>query len=262
MRALAIAATGMDAQQKNLDVIAHNIANINTTGFKRTRAEFTDLLYQTERLKGAPSAANGATVPEGTHFGLGVRTAAVRANHIQGQVQETGNRLDVALEGQGWFRIEAAGGGIAYQRSGAFNTNGEGELVTLDGLRLADNITLPDDATDVTINATGQVLARQPGSTAPTVLGQLTLATFANDAGLIPLGNNLFAQSEASGDAIEGVAGDEGFGSMRQGYLEQSNVDAVREITQLIAAQRGYEMNSKVIQAADDMASVVSRNLR
>ncbi|MEL6747400.1 MAG: flagellar hook-basal body complex protein, partial [Pseudomonadota bacterium] len=130
------------------------------------------------------------------------------------------------------------------------------------GLRLADNITLPDDATDVTINATGQVLARQPGSTAPIVLGQLTLATFANDAGLIPLGNNLFAQSEASGDAIEGVAGDEGFGSMRQGYLEQSNVDAVREITQLIAAQRGYEMNSKVIQAADDMASVVSRNLR
>lgn len=262
MRALSIAATGMNAQQRNLDVIANNIANINTTGFKRARAEFTDLIYQTERLKGAPSTGNTAVVPEGSHFGLGVRTAAVRAIHTQGQLAATGNRFDLALSGRGWFQVEAADGTTVYQRSGAFNTNAAGEIVTLDGLRLSDGITIPGDVLDVAINASGQVLARLPGQDEPQLVGQITLATFVNDVGLTPLGDNLFARSAASGDPSTGVAGDLGFGTIRQGYLESSNVEAVKEITQLIAAQRGYEMNSKVIQAADDMASVVSRNMR
>ena len=262
MRALAIAATGMNAQAKNLDVIAHNIANINTTGFKRARAEFTDLIYQTERLKGSTASAGGAVIPEGTHFGMGVRTAAVRAVHVQGQVAATGNRLDVALAGPGWFQIEAADGSTAYQRSGAFNLDAEGRIVTLDGLQLQPAITVPRDATDLTISDTGLVSARIPGQAEPQELGQIAIATFVNDVGLTPLGSNLFAQSAASGEPQVGVPGDAGFATLRQGFLESSNVEAVKEITALIAAQRGYEMNSKVIQAADDMASVVSRNMR
>ena len=262
MRALAIAATGMQAQQKNLDVIAHNIANINTTGFKRGRVEFTDLIYDTERLNGIPNRANSANVPEGAHFGLGVRTASVRNVHLQGQVEQTGNRLDLALTGDGWFQIENAAGETVYQRSGAFNTNGAGELVTQDGLRVQPGITIPDNTTDIFINASGAVFARVGGAAEQQEIGQLSLATFANDVGLTPLGDNLFAQSDASGEPQVGTPGDPGFATIRQGYLESSNVESVKEITQMIAAQRGYEMNSKVIQAADDMASVVSRNLR
>ena len=262
MRALAIAATGMNAQAKNLDVIAHNISNINTTGFKRARAEFTDLIYATERARGTTETANGAVVPEGTHFGMGVRTAAVRAVHVQGQIAETGNRLDLALNGPGWFQIEAADGTTVYQRSGAFNTNAEGQIVTLDGLRLQPGLTVPRDATDLSISPAGLVSVRLPGRAEPQEIGQIALATFVNDVGLTPLGSNLFAQSAASGEPQTGIAGDQGYGTLRQGFLESSNVQAVKEITALIAAQRGYEMNSKVIQAADDMASVVSRNMR
>ncbi len=262
MRALSIAATGMNAQQKNLEVIAHNIANINTTGFKRARAEFSDLLYQTERASGVPSRANQNIVPEGAHVGSGVRTAAVRNVHLQGNLTSTGNNFDLALTGNGWFQIEGADGQTYYSRSGAFNTNATGQLVTLDGLQVSPNITVPADALEVVINNTGQVFARIPGQADLQDLGQLTLATFANEVGLTPLGDNLFAESAASGAANVGVPGDAGFGTVRQGYLEASNVDSVKEITELISAQRGYEMNSKVIQAADDMASVVSRNLR
>ncbi|MDD9908482.1 MAG: flagellar basal-body rod protein FlgG [Ahrensia sp.] len=262
MRALSIAATGMNAQQRNLDVIANNIANINTTGFKRARAEFTDLIYQTEQMKGTPSTSNTAIVPEGSHFGLGVQTAAVRTVNTQGGLAATGNQFDVAITGNGYLQVEAADGTTVFQRSGALNTNAEGELVTLNGLRIADGIAVPADALNVEINASGQVFAKIPGQEEPQLLGQLTLATFVNEVGLTPLGDNLFAQSAASGDPTTGVPGDPGFGTIRQGYLESSNVDAVKEITQLIAAQRGYEMNSKVIQAADDMASVVSRNMR
>ena len=262
MKALSIAATGMNAQQTNLDVIANNIANINTTGFKRARAEFSDLLYQTDRAKGVPNEANENIIPEGVHIGLGVRTAAVRNVHQQGGLASTGNPFDLALTGAGWFQIEGAGGETFYSRAGAFNTNATGEMVTVDGYRVVPGITIPENTLEVIVNESGEVFARVSGQTELQALGQLTLARFANDAGLNPLGDNLFAETEASGAAVVGVPGDPGFATVRQGYLEDSNVDPVKEITDLISAQRGYEMNSKVIQAADEMAAVVSKNIR
>lgn len=262
MKALSIAATGMSAQQTNLEVIANNIANVNTTGFKRARAEFSDLLYQVERLAGTPNRANQNIIPEGANVGLGVRTAAIRNVHIQGALTSTGNRFDMALTGQGWFQIEGAADEPVYTRAGAFNTNALGQMVTVDGFLVTPNITVPEGAVEVIVNQSGQVFARLEDQIELQELGQLTLATFANDAGLKPLGNNLFAETEASGAAINGVPGDPGFATIQQGYLEASNVDPVKEITELISAQRGYEMNSKVIQAADQMASVVSTGLR
>ncbi|AVH40655.1 flagellar basal-body rod protein FlgG [Agrobacterium tumefaciens] len=262
MRALAIAATGMDAQQTNLEVIANNIANINTTGYKRARAEFTDLLYQTERMQGVPNRANQAIVPEGANIGLGVQTSAVRNIHTQGNLIETGNKLDVAIIGQGWFQIEAADGSTLYSRAGAFNKNADGNLVTIDGYNVIPNINIPTDAQDITVTRTGQVTARIGNATEFTELGQLTIANFANEAGLKPLGDNLFAQTPASGDAVIGVPDDPSYGYIKQSYLEGSNVDAVKEITDLITAQRAYEMNSKVITTADEMASIVSKNLK
>ena len=262
MKALSIAATGMTAQQTNLEVIANNIANVNTTGFKRARAEFSDLLYQAERLAGTPNSGNQAVIPEGAEIGLGVRTAAIRNLHVQGALTHTGNSFDLALTGRGWFQIEGAGGELVYTRAGAFNTNGVGELVTVDGYRVSPNIVVPDGTVEVLVNNSGQVFARLDDQIELQELGQLSLATFANDAGLKPLGSNLFTQTEASGDPVVGVPGDPGFATIEQGYLEASNVDPVKEITELISAQRGYEMNSKVIQAADQMASVVSTGLR
>jgi len=262
MKALAIAATGMNAQQTNLEVIANNIANINTTGFKRARAEFSDLLYQTERLQGVPNRANQSIVPEGASIGLGVKTTAIRNLHIQGSLVSTGNRFDLALTGNGWFQIEGAAGETLYTRAGAFNTNANGDLVTADGFAVQPAITVPADAVEVIVNKTGQVFARIDGQTDLQDLGQLTLASFANEAGLAPLGDNLFQETTASGPANVGVPGDPGYATVQQGYLENSNVDPVKEITELIAAQRAYEMNSKVIQAADEMAAVVSKNIR
>ncbi|ANV24525.1 flagellar basal-body rod protein FlgG [Agrobacterium pusense] len=262
MRALAIAATGMDAQQTNLEVIANNIANINTTGYKRARAEFTDLLYQTERMQGVPNRANQAIVPEGANIGLGVQTSAVRNIHTQGNLIETGNKLDVAIIGHGWFQIEAADGSTLYSRAGAFNKNADGNLVTVDGYNVIPNINIPTDAQDITVTRTGQVTARIGNAADFTELGQLTIANFANEAGLKPLGDNLFAQTPASGDAVIGVPDDPSYGYIKQSYLEGSNVDAVKEITDLITAQRAYEMNSKVITTADEMASIVSKNLK
>jgi len=260
MRALAIAATGMNAQQTNLEVIANNIANINTTGFKRARAEFSDLLYQVERLQGVPNQANQAIVPEGAHIGLGVKTAAIRNLHVQGSLTSTGNKYDLALVGSGMFQIEGADGQTLYTRSGAFNTNATGQLVTIDGNPVVPGITVPVDAVEVIVNKTGQVFARLEGQTNLQELGQLTLATFANEAGLSPMGDNLFRETEASGAAVVGVAGDPGFAEIQQGYLENSNVDPVKEITDMISAQRAYEMNSKVIKAADEMAATVSQS--
>jgi flagellar basal-body rod protein FlgG len=262
MRALSIAATGMNAQQTNLEVIANNIANINTTGYKRARAEFTDLLYQTDRLKGVPSRSNQDIIPEGVHIGLGVRTAAVRSINTQGSLTATGNQLDIALTGNGWFQIELPSGETQYSRSGAFNTNATGQLVTTDGHPVVPAITVPENSVEVIINDTGQVFARIEGQTALQDVGQLTLAVFPNDAGLLPIGGSLFAQSAASGEPTVGVPGDPGFATTRQGYLEDSNVDPVKEITELISAQRSYEMNSKVIQAADEMSGVVSKGIR
>jgi flagellar basal-body rod protein FlgG len=262
MKALSIAATGMNAQQTNLEVIANNIANINTTGFKRARAEFSDLLYQTERLQGVPNRANQNIVPEGASIGLGVKTTAIRNLHIQGSLVSTGNKFDLALTGTGWFQIEGANGETLYTRAGAFNTNATGDLVTADGYAVQPAITAPADAVEIVVNKTGQVFARIEGQTELQDLGQLTLATFANEAGLAPLGDNLFQETAASGPANVGVPGDPGYATVQQGYLESSNVDPVKEITELIAAQRAYEMNSKVIQAADEMAAVVSKNIR
>ncbi len=262
MKALAIAATGMNAQQTNLEVIANNIANINTTGYKRARAEFSDLLYQVDRMQGVPNRANSSIVPEGVSIGLGVKTTAVRNVHTQGQLTSTGNAFDLALTGKGWFQIEAADGSTLYSRAGAFNTNAEGQLVTVDGANVIPAILVPQDAVEVIVNKTGQVFARIEGQADLQDLGQLTLANFANEAGLAPLGDNLFQETTASGTANIGVPGDPGYATIEQGYLESSNVDPVKEITELISAQRAYEMNSKVIQAADDMASVVSKNLR
>jgi flagellar basal-body rod protein FlgG len=262
MKALAIAATGMNAQQTNLEVIANNIANINTTGFKRARAEFSDLLYQTERLQGVPNRANENIVPEGASIGLGVKTTAIRNLHIQGSLTSTGNKFDLALAGNGWFQVEGVDGETLYTRAGAFNTNADGDLVTAYGYPVQPAMTVPADAVEVIVNKTGQVFARIDGEVDLQELGQLTLATFANEAGLEPLGDNLFQETVASGPANVGVPGDPGYGSVEQGYLENSNVDPVKEITELIAAQRAYEMNSKVIQAADEMSAVVSKNLR
>ncbi len=259
MRALAISATGMSAQQLNVEVIANNIANINTTGFKRARAEFTDLLYQIDRMPGTAMRGGEGVVPEGTQLGLGVRAAAIRKLHQQGALAQTGNRLDLALAGRGWFRITGPGGETLYTRAGAFNKSATGQLVTIDGYVVQPPITIPQEAVDVIVNASGQVFARLDGQTDLQPLGQIALANFANDAGLEPLGNNLFRQTEASGAAVVGNPGDPGFAQIRQGYLESSNVDAVKEITELITAQRAYEMNSKVIQAVDEMMSTVSR---
>jgi flagellar basal-body rod protein FlgG len=262
MKALAIAATGMNAQQLNLEVIANNIANINTTGFKRARAEFSDLLYEVEKLQGVPSRADQAVVPEGASVGLGVKTIAVRNVHVQGSLVSTGNKLDMALVGSGWFQIEGTDGTPLYTRAGTFNTNATGQLVTAGGFSVVPGITVPPDAVEIVVNKSGQVFARIEGQVELQNLGQFTLATFANEAGLAPLGDNLFQETSASGAANVGLPGDAGFATIEQGYLENSNVDPVKEITELISAQRAYEMNSKVIQAADEMAAVVSKNIR
>ena len=262
MKALAIAATGMNAQQLNVEVIANNIANINTTAFKRARAEFTDLLYQAERLAGVANRGGQDSVPEGAHLGLGVRTTAIRNLHLQGGLTATGNRLDIALNGRGWFQVTGPDGSTLYTRAGSFNTNGNGQIVTADGYAVQPATTVPQNTTEIVVNRSGQIFARVDGQTDLQELGQLTLANFANESGLLPLGNNLYSQTAASGDAVTGVAGDTGFAEIQQGYLENSNVDAVKEITELISAQRAYEMNSKVIQAADTMAGVVSQGLR
>ena len=261
MRALAIAATGMNAQEQNLEVIANNIANITTTGFKRSRAEFTDLIYQTERLMGVSARGRDATVPEGAQIGLGVRTAAVRSLDIQGPLTSTGNTFDLAIQGRGWFQVTTPAGDTVYTRDGAFNTNGQGQLVTTDGFLVTPTITIPTNATEVDVSESGLVTATIAGQTTAQTIGQLTIANFVNDAGLQALGDNLFQQTAASGQPTVGVPGDTAFGTIRQKYLEGSNVDAVSEITNLISAQRAYEMNSKVIQAADQMSGTTA-NLR
>ena len=258
MSALTIAATGMNAQSQNLEVIANNIANINTTAFKRARAEFTDLLYQTERLPGVSTRGQDNTIPEGAQIGLGVRTAAIRNLHIQGALTNTGNQLDLAIQGKGWFQVIGADGETLYTRAGSFNKNAAGQLVTVDGFQITPPITFPNNAVAINVSESGIVSVTLDGQTAPQQLGQLTIANFANDAGLSPLGGNLYRQTAASGAPIVDVPGNPGFGTITQGYLESSNVDPVKEITDLIAAQRAYEMNSKVIQAADQMSKTIT----
>ncbi len=261
MRALSIAATGMSAQQTNVEVIANNVANINTTGFKRARAEFTDLLYQTDRAAGTMARDDDTMIPEGNQIGLGVRTVAIRHLSMQGALSPTSNKLDLALDGRGYFQVQGENNEILYTRAGAFNKDANGQLVTLEGNVVIPNITIPSTATDVQINASGQVYAIIGATGQQQLLGQLSIANFANEAGLDALGGNLFRENQASGAAVIGNPGDSGFAKIHQGYLESSNVDPVKEITELIAAQRAYEMNSKVISAADDMFSTITKNM-
>jgi flagellar basal-body rod protein FlgG len=261
MRALAIAATGMTAQTQNIEVIANNIANINTTAFKRSRAEFTDLIYQAERIQGVSNRGQNSVVPEGAQIGLGVRTAAIRPLNIQGSMTNTGNQLDLAINGRGWFQVTSSSGETLYARAGSFSTNANAQIVTSDGYQILPSIVVPANTTAITVSQSGVVSATISGQTNPQQIGQLTIANFVNDAGLMALGGNLFQPTAASGPAVTGVPGDPGFGQINQGYLEASNVDPVSEITNMIAAQRAYEMNSKVVEAANAMASTIS-NLR
>jgi len=253
MRSLNIAATGMLAQQLNVDVISNNIANINTTAFKGQRAEFQDLLYQNDRQQGTVSSENGTVVPTGVQVGLGVKAAAVYRMTAQGTLLSTGNTLDLAIQGRGYFQVLMPDGSTSYTRAGSFQLSPTGEMVTADGYVVQPGVTLPSNTTAITVNANGQVLATIAGQTTPQTVGQLQLAFFPNEAGLDALGNNLFQQTQASGAPVTGNPGTTSFGTIQQGFLEQSNVNVVSEITNLITAQRAYEMNSKVIQTSDQM---------
>jgi flagellar basal-body rod protein FlgG len=259
MRAMNIAATGMSAQQTYVEVTANNIANLNTTAFKRQRPEFQDLLYQTERAGGAFSSAAGTIVPVGVQIGIGVKTAAIYRITTQGNLTQTNNSLDLAIQGHGFFQILQPDGTIAYTRAGSFQLSPTGEIVTADGFVVQPGVTLPQNTLAVTVNPSGQVLAQIGGQIAPQVVGQLQLANFANEAGLEALGGNLFAETPASGAPVIANPGSVGFGVINQGMLETSNVDVVSEITNLITAQRAYEMNSKVIQASDQMMSTLNQ---
>ncbi|HEX5656810.1 MAG TPA: flagellar basal-body rod protein FlgG [Polyangiales bacterium] len=251
-RALHSAASGMQAQQTNIDVVANNMANVNTTGFKKSRAEFQDLLYQTTRAPGGQSGT-GASSPSGLQVGLGVRTAATQTMHIQGSLQQTGNSLDLAIEGNGFFQVQRPNGDIAYTRSGNLRADSDGRLVTSDGYAIEPNINIPADATAITISTTGLVSVTQPGQAQSQEVGQLQLANFANPGGLLSTGRNLYAPTAASGIAVVGNPGEEGVGTLSQGFLEGSNVEVVNEMIDLIASQRAYETNQRVITAADEM---------
>ena len=259
MRALSTAATGMAAQQLNVEVISNNIANMNTVGFKRQSAVFEDLLYQTLEAPGSQSSDSGNIVPTGVQIGAGVKAGSVYRITGQGSLTNTGNALDLAINGQGYFQVLMPDGTTAYTRAGNFSANNQGQIVTADGYLVQPTITVPQNTTNITISQTGQVQATIGGATAPTIVGQLQLATFLNDAGLDAIGNNLFAESAGSGAATAGNPGAPGFGVVMQGYTEASNVDPVSEITNLIIAQRAYEMNSKVMTTADQMLSTATQ---
>jgi len=261
MRALDIAGTGMQAQSTNVEVISNNIANMTTTGFKRRRAEFQDLVYQNLRRVGSNSSDTGSVVPAGAQVGLGVKTAAIYRISEQGNLQQTSNSFDLAIRGNGYFQVTLPSGDTAYTRDGTFSLSPQGEVVTSDGLVVQPGITIPTNATAVTINSAGQVQATIGGQTAPSTVGQLQLATFPNEAGLDAQGDNLMLQTSASGNPVTGAPSSPGFGSVLQGFVETSNVNVVSEITNLITAQRAYEMNSKVITTSDQMLSTLT-NLR
>jgi flagellar basal-body rod protein FlgG len=259
MRALSVAATGMMAQQLNVEVISNNIANMTTTGYKRRRAEFQDLLYQSQRRTGAVGSAEGTVVPTGIQLGLGVKPAAVYRVHGQGNLVNTENMLDLAIQGDGFFIVEREDGEIAYTRSGNFQLSPDGLIVTADGHGVAPGIVVPRDAIEVAIGARGDVSAKLQGQIELAALGRLQLATFVNPAGLEAIGDNLLLETEASGAVIVSEPGQDGLGTLLQGFLESSNVNPVQEITALITAQRAYDMNSKVITASDEMLATVNQ---
>jgi len=259
MRALDIAATGMSAQQLRVDVIANNLANMNTTGYSARRAEFADLHYQQMVRAGAINAADGTVVPTGVQIGLGVRPASVSINMAQGTLGQSGGVLDIAIEGRGWLEVALPSGASAYTRDGALQRSAEGLIVTADGFELGPGITIPDDTRQISINADGEVYAYFADRVEAELLGQIALVGFSNDHGLEAMGSNLFLETAASGAPTQANPGEAGLGTIRQGYLEESSVDAVREITDLIQAQRGYELNAKVITAADQMLGATTQ---
>lgn len=261
MRALDIAATGMTAQQRNVSVISNNLANMNTTAYKRRRTEFSDLLYQNLRRVGTTSSDAGTVVPTGVQMGLGVKLAAVYRIHEQGNLNATDNTFDLAIQGPGFFQIELPSGDTAYTRDGSFQLNADGEIVTHDGYSVLPGITVPSNAIDVTVNNSGEVLAKLDGQVALSNVGQLEIAVFQNDAGLEAKGDNLYLETPASGAPTTGAPATNDFGSVLQGFLETSNVNPVEEITELISAQRAFEMNSKVVTTADDLLNTIA-NLR
>ena len=253
MRSLDIGATGMIAQQMNVDVISNNIANMTTTAYKRQRAAFQDLIYQNINRPGTTSSNSGTTVPAGLQLGLGVRTGSVYRMTGQGAIQVTENPLDLAITGEGYFQVTMPDGETAYTRDGTFQLNENGELVTLQGYTVEPGITIPEDAIDIDINEQGEVIVKLDGQVDLQNLGQIELATFVNPVGLDAIGDNLLLETTASGSPTTGNPGEDQFGSIRQGALEQSNVNVVEEITRLISAQRAYEMNSNIISTSDEM---------
>lgn len=261
MRSLSIAATGMQAQQLYVDVTSQNLANINTTAFKLQRPEFQDLLYQDLRRAGANSSDNSTIVPTGVQIGLGVKLAAIYRSISQGALQSTENPLDLSVQGKGYFQITQPDGSIAYTRDGAFQLSPDGIIVTVDGFQLQPSITIPQNATSISVNQSGQIAVTVQGTTTPQIVGQIQTASFINAAGLQATGSNLFTETAASGTPLLGTPGADGFGTLIQGFLESSNVNPVTELTNLIRAQRVYEMNSKVLSTTDEMMQALTQSL-
>jgi flagellar basal-body rod protein FlgG len=262
MRALHTAATGMMAQELNVQVISNNIANMRTTGYKRQRAEFQDLLYEHVTRVGTQTSAQGNILPVGIDLGGGVKTVGTPRLMSQGTLSPTGNPLDVAIRGEGFFKILMPDGTFSYTRDGSFEMDAQGRIVTPQGNVVQPGITIPPNSTGLTISPQGQVSVTAVGATTPTVVGQITLTRFVNKAGLQPVGDNLFVETPASGTPQDGTPNTDGMGDLQQSNLEQANVEAVTEISDLIAAQRAYEMNAKVITAADQMLSATSNLMR
>ena len=258
INSLWIAKTGMSAQQTQLDVISHNLANVSTTGYKRNNAVFEDLIYQNLRQVGANTTEQNQ-LPTGLHLGLGVRTVATSRNFVQGSLQESKNNLDVAINGNGFLEVTMPDGTIGYTRDGSFQVDAQGRLVNSSGLPVANGITVPANATSVSISADGVVSATVPGNTQPQPLGNLAMSSFINPAGLEPIGQNLFKESAASGQPQQGTPGTNGLGILKQGFLEASNVNVVEELVTMIQTQRTYEMNSKAIQTSDQMLAKLSQ---
>jgi flagellar basal-body rod protein FlgG len=261
MRALWTAATGMQAQQLTLDVVANNLANVQTAGFKRSRVDFQDLVYETLQAPGAASA-QGQEIPSGFQVGHGSRAVATQRLFIKGDLQQTGNTLDLAIEGDGFFQIQQPNGDLAYTRAGAFKKDSQGRLVTSDGFTVDPEISIPDNALTVTVGVDGIVSVTIPGQAQPQQVGSLQLARFINPAGLLSQGRNLFIPTQASGDATTGTPGQDGFGTLLQGFVEGSNVNVVEEMIGLISSQRAYEINSRAIRTADDMMQTANNLVR
>jgi len=261
IRSLFTAATGMASMQDNINVISNNLANVNTLGFKRSRAEFQDLLYQTFRMPGAETP-QGNQIPTGIQVGMGSKLAAVSKLFTQGDFQQTGNELDMAIQGKGFFQIRRVDGEIAYTRQGTFRLDNNGQLVTADGEPLDPPINIPSDAELISIEQSGEVSVIQPGIVTPSVVGRIELANFINPAGLISIGKGLYKETDASGTAILGFPDENEFGALQQGFVESSNVNVVEELTNMILAQRAYELNSKAITTSDEMLQTANNTKR